>query len=206
MLSTFPAFVPCSDQILGNPFPAFDGGFTPWDCSELFPPVDHEGSPKPVTSNSGSGDFFQTTASPKPAASGSSSDEPNRYHAETKRTCSEEPSNRPVSVVDERKRRRMISNRESARRSRMRKQKHLENLRNQVNRFRVENREISNRLRFALYHLQLVRTDNLRLRSEYSMLQQKLSDIRQIMLFRQLQQFPPAWPCNTVISEQNPHH
>ncbi|KAF3439087.1 hypothetical protein FNV43_RR17362 [Rhamnella rubrinervis] len=196
MLFTFPANLPSSDPILGNPFPAFDGGFTPWDCSELFPAVDQ--SPKPVTSNSGSGDF----PSPKPVVSGSSSDQDrNRYHAETK-TCSTDELDRPVPVVDERKRRRMISNRESARRSRMRKQKHLENLRNQVNRFRVENRELTNRLRFVSYHFQRVCTDNLRLRSEYSMLQQKLSDVRQLLLFRQLQQFPPAWPCNPVISEQ----
>ncbi|KAH7520331.1 light-inducible protein CPRF2 [Ziziphus jujuba] len=202
MLSAYPAILPSSDQILGNPFPAFDGGFTPWDFSEVFPPVDHEGSPKPVTSNSGSGDFQTTSSSPKAVVSGSGSDEPNRYHGKIKTTCcTDEPSNRPVSVVDERRRRRMISNRESARRSRMRKQKHLENLRSQVNRFRVENRELTNRLRFALYHFQRVHTDNIRLRSEYSMLQQKLSDIRQIMLFRQLQHFPASWPCNTVISE-----
>lgn len=198
MLSTYPPILSSSDPILSSPFPAFDGGFTPWDYSEVFPAVDQ--SPKPVTSNSGSGDF----PSPKPVVSCSSSDhDPNRYHADTK-TCSTNELDRPVSVVDERKRRRMISNRESARRSRMRKQKHIENLRNQVNRFKVENRELTNRLRFALYHFQRVRTDNFRLRSEYSMLQQKLSDIRQLLLFRQLQQFPPAWPCNTVFSEQSP--
>ncbi|KAK6287724.1 hypothetical protein POUND7_013903 [Theobroma cacao] len=100
----------------------------------------------------------------------------------------------------------MISNRESARRSRMRKQKHLENLRNQVNRLRIENRELTNRLRFVLYHCHRVRTDNDRLRSEYSMLQQKFWDIRQILLFKQLQQFSSAWPCNnvTAMSEQTP--
>lgn len=201
MLSTFPAILPPSDQIFGNPPLAFEGGLTLWDCSELFPAFDDEDqSPKPVTSNSGSGDL----PSPKPVVSGSGSDQdPNRNHAETKACSTVDEPDRPAPVVDERKRRRMISNRESARRSRMRKQKHLENLRNQVNRFRVENRELTNRLRCVLYHFQRVRTDNLRLQSEYAVLQQKLSDIRQLLLFRQLrQQFSPtAWPCNT---EQTP--
>lgn len=210
MISTFPSIFPSSDSILGNPFPSFDGGFTPWDCQELFPAA-LPPFPKPadVTSNSsGSGDPAQ---SPKPILSGSCSDEPelepdNSNLAEPKSGSggAGEPS-RPASVVDERKRRRMISNRESARRSRMRKQKHLENLRNQVNRLRVENRELTNRLRFVTYHVQRVRTDNARHRAEQALLRQNLYDIRQILLFRQLQQLPPAtWPpCNTVVSEQN---
>lgn len=205
MLSTFPAILPTSDQIFGNPPLAFDGGLTLWDCYELFPAFDDDDqSPKPVTSNSGSGDL----PSPKPVVSGSGSgygsdQDPNRNHAETKAFSTADEPDRPAPVVDERKRRRMMSNRESARRSRMRKQKHLENLRNQVNRFRVENRELTTRLRFVLYHFQRVRTENLRLRSEYAVLQQKLSDIRQLLLLRQLQQqfSPTAWPCNT---EQTP--
>ncbi|XVF15394.1 hypothetical protein REPUB_Repub09cG0149000 [Reevesia pubescens] len=165
-----------------DPFPAFESGFTPWDCSEL----------------------FSITQSIGPARSVSGSDEPNQNQTNSKSGLDE--SNQPVSIIDERKRRRMISNRESARRSRMRKQKHLENLRNQVNRFRIENRELTNRLKFVLYHFHRVRTDNDRLQSEHSMLLQKLSDIRQILLFKQLQQFSSSWPCNNVpvMSEQTP--
>ncbi|CAL0300215.1 unnamed protein product [Lupinus luteus] len=44
--------------------------------------------------------------------------------------------------VDDRKRKRMISNRESARRSRMRKQKLLEDLTEEVNRLQSSNKEI----------------------------------------------------------------
>ncbi|CAN0917764.1 bZIP transcription factor 44 [Linum grandiflorum] len=101
-------------------------------------------------------------------------------------------------AMDERKRRRMISNRESARRSRMRKQRHLENLRNQLSRLRLENRELTNRLRFISYHCHLVRTDNDRLRSEHSMLRRKLSNIRQILMFRLAA--TPTWPCNNIIN------
>lgn len=202
MLSTVPAMLP-SDPLLH--FPAFDGGFTPggftpWDCSELFPAIQF---PKPVISTPSSG----LAQSPKTVISSSGSDEdpnrPNRNHANAK-SCPNDGSNRTVSVVDERKRRRMISNRESARRSRMRKQKHLENLRNQVNRLRIENRELNNRLRFVLYHFQRVRTDNDRLRNDQVLLRQKLSDIRQFLVYRQLQHLSSAWPCNTVIPEQTP--
>ncbi|PON40332.1 Basic-leucine zipper transcription factor [Parasponia andersonii] len=209
MISTFPPIFSSSDSILGNPFPSFDGGFTPWDCHELFPATPPL-KPADDTSNSiGSGDTL--VQSPKPIMSGSGSEDPNGNRSDYK--LDQIGPNRAVSVVDERKRRRMISNRESARRSRMRKQKHLENLRNQVNRLRVENRELTNRLRFVLYHYQRVRTENGRLRSEHMALRQKLYDIRQILLFRQLQQFSSpatttttttAWPCNTVISEQTP--
>ncbi|EXC12620.1 Ocs element-binding factor 1 [Morus notabilis] len=202
MISTFPSIFPSSDPFLASPFPSFDGGFTPWDCQELFPAAAATAvqSPKPaITSNSyGSGDPDQ---SPNPVVSGSGSDEPdNSTNPAEPKACPDEP-NRRVSVVDERKRRRMLSNRESARRSRMRKQKHLENLRNQVNRLRVENRELTNRLRYVSYHVHRVSTDNARLRAEQTVLRQKLYDIRQILLFRRLEQFPPAiWPpCNTVV-------
>ncbi|KAJ0039860.1 hypothetical protein Pint_27852 [Pistacia integerrima] len=173
MLSAIPAMF-SSEPMIGNPFPAFENGFSPWDF-DLFSAVTQSSPPKPETNRN------QTN-------SNSGSDEPNPL----------------ASLIDERKQRRMISNRESARRSRMRKQRHLENLRNQVNRLRIENRELTHRLQFLLYHCQRVRTDNDRLRSEHSMLRRKLSEIHELLVFRQLQQFTSAWPCNNVTSEQTP--
>ncbi|KAB1214936.1 Ocs element-binding factor 1 [Morella rubra] len=199
-----------SDTMFGNPLiPVFDAGSTPWECPEYFPPNPF---PNPVISNSGSDALIHSPEwepdalpSPNTVISSSGSDDPdqnrNSKHANSN-SCSEEPKRKgEASPVDERKRRRMISNRESARRSRMRKQKHLENLRREENRFRIENRDLSNRLRFFLYHCHRVQTENNQLRSEYDMLRHKLmSDIRQILVLRQLQQFTTAWPCNTDAS------
>ncbi|KAG8474870.1 hypothetical protein CXB51_031599 [Gossypium anomalum] len=179
MMSTVPAIISSNPMMESDPFPSLQ---STWDCSQL----------------------FSTTQSVGPARSGSASTEPNQTQTHSNSGLDE--SNQTLSIIDERKRRRMISNRESARRSRMRKQKHLENLRNQANRLRIENRELINRLRFLLYHCYRVRTDNDRLRSESTVLRQKLLDMHQNLLFKQLQQFSSAWPCNnvTVMSEQIP--
>lgn len=202
-MSSFPAML-SSDAFFETPFPDFEGGFTPWDCQEPTFPF-HQDEPvfgldptqEPVFSNSGS-DY----SNPIHISSNSCPNEENR-----KRSSSNSGSDEPP-IVDERKRRRMLSNRESARRSRMRKQKHLENLRNQVNRLKVGNRDIMNRLRLVTHHSQLVLRDNEQLRSQSVMLRQKLSDIRQVLLVRQLQQqlASSAWPCNNVtpINEQTP--
>ncbi|KAK7263272.1 hypothetical protein RJT34_30859 [Clitoria ternatea] len=173
MLSALP---PC-EPVFGNPFSYFSGGFTPWEIHDL--DLVSPTSPKPVTSSSGS-------------------DEPNQTHDNKRKLDPNEPNRDAVSVMDERKRRRMISNRESARRSRMRKQRHLENLRNQLNKCRIENRELNNRLQFVLHHFNRVRTENEWLRSERTALRQKVSTLTQILVFQQLQPF--SWTCNTTTS------
>ncbi|XP_071735213.1 basic leucine zipper 4-like [Rutidosis leptorrhynchoides] len=177
--------------MMSSIFPAasdgfYGTGFTPWETETPFtyPPVE------PVLSYSGS-----DVSTPKTNSSNSGSDD----------GCPVE-----VNPIDDRKRRRMISNRESARRSRMRKQKHLENLRNQVNWHKNGNRETMNRLRFVSHHVHILLQENQRLRSESEMLRQKLWDIRQVLVVRQLQNQllqPSAWPCNnnvTSINELNP--
>ncbi|KAE9606831.1 hypothetical protein Lal_00025738 [Lupinus albus] len=164
---------------LSNPFSTvFHSGFTPWDCHDLL--LSKPTSPKPVTSSTGSDDPDQTHAKEKPDS---------------------DDSNRGMAIVGERKRRRMISNRESARRSRMRKQRHVENLQKKLNLFRVENRELNTRLQFLLNHCNCVQTENDWLWSERTLLCQKLSSISQFMVFQQLQPFSSSWPCNNLTVE-----
>ncbi|XP_077233478.1 basic leucine zipper 4-like [Tasmannia lanceolata] len=124
----------------------------------------------------------------EPVSSNSGSDESNRVL-----------TNRVQVEPDERKKRRMISNRESARRSRLRKQKHLEDLRNQVNRLRTENREITNRFGSISQHLHLVRRENDRLLSESAVLRQRLSFFRRILVLRQVQQVYGLNPQNPPL-------
>lgn len=167
------------------PFQPFDSDFVPWDCiDDSF--SDAVRSPKPVISTSASDDSSPDQVVNRPSNSSSSRGKKGKGDG--------------AVVVDERKRRRMISNRESARRSRMRKQKHLENLRNQANRLKVENRELSSGLRLVLYHCYQLRRSNDQLRSEQSMLRHKLSNMQQILLLQQLQQQQnaPAWPCHST--------
>lgn len=189
MMSAIPATLfPSADSVLGNQFPSFENSFTPpWDCSDLFTFPDDQ-SPKAVVSSSGSDDPNEPNKS-------------NQNHANSN-CSSDDPNPITVSMIDDRKRRRMISNRESARRSRMRKQRHLENLRYQVNKLKIENRELTNRLRLVLYHCNTVRRDNEQLRYEHSMLRQKLSNIRQFLMLKQLQQFTSAWPCNNTTTTE----
>ncbi|KAI3451898.1 hypothetical protein Pfo_008563 [Paulownia fortunei] len=215
MLSTFPATL-SADSFLGNPFPPFESGFPPWEYHEpsfLFhpPPPEEENpvvfSPQPEPVSSGS-----DTSNPAPSSGSepnrnktkslsSGSDERNQNNCKNLSSGSVETS--PLgSIIDERKRRRMVSNRESARRSRMRKQKHLENLRTQVNRLKVGNRELMNRLRLAVHQTQLFSTENECLRSETVMLRQRLWDIRQVLLARQLQQLlNPSLITSHLINE-----
>ncbi|OWM82080.1 basic leucine zipper 4-like [Punica granatum] len=183
MMSVFPAGI-LPVPMPEIPLPSFETDFMPWGCAE--PDLLAAHSPKPVISSpSGSDESTQN------------------HHNSSSNNSDDQKTGTTSSIMDERKRRRMISNRESARRSRMRKQKHLENLRNQVNRLRIENRELTNKLRFVLYHCHRVRTDNDRLRSEHFALLQKLASYSEIMLLQQHQQFvPAAWPCNALISSE----
>lgn len=163
MLSS--VFPTAGDHIPSDGF--FGTGFTPWETDTQENPF-FSPPQEPVISFSGSDD----STPPKTNNSNSGSDDGSPV---------------VVNPVDERKRRRMISNRESARRSRMRKQKHLENLRNQVNRHKTGNRELMNRLRYISQHGQILRQENERLRLESIVLRRKLWDIHQVLLVRQLQ-------------------
>lgn len=90
------------------------------------------------------------------------------------------------NVIDERKHRRMISNRESARRSRMRKQKHLDELWSQVVRLRTENNNLVDKLNHVSESHERVVQENARLKEETFDLRQMVADM----------QIGNSFPCN----------
>ncbi|EYU28915.1 hypothetical protein ABFS82_12G085300 [Erythranthe guttata] len=91
-------------------------------------------------------------------------------------STSDEAEDNQVGLVDERKQRRMISNRESARRSRMRKQRHLDELWGQVLRLRNENQNLVEKLSHVSESHGRVVEENARLKEEASDLRQMLMD------------------------------
>ncbi|PPS05943.1 hypothetical protein GOBAR_AA14710 [Gossypium barbadense] len=70
------------------------------------------------------------------------------------------------ALMNERKRKRMISNRESARRSRMRKQKHLDDLVAQVSQLQNENHQILTRVSITTQRYLNVEAENSVLRAQ----------------------------------------
>ncbi|CAH8345103.1 unnamed protein product [Eruca vesicaria subsp. sativa] len=230
MLSTVPAFsFPEPGTV--NQFSGFQTGFTPWewDSFDLFSvnqlslepavpsPCYGETDSGLVRINSGFDDtktgsdescvgFTKTKTGFDDAVSSqglcTQADEPDPEEQNHNRNKWIQPE-----MTDERKRKRMESNRESARRSRMRKQNHIDNLRNRVNQLDLENRELGNRLRLVVYHLQHLNTDNNRLVTEQEMLRLRLSEMRRILILKQLQQ-QQQWELNNrrmIMSEQQTH-
>ncbi|WCJ35747.1 basic leucine-zipper 43 [Euphorbia peplus] len=93
-------------------------------------------------------------------------------------STSDEADENQLRVIDERKQRRMISNRESARRSRMRKQKHLDELWSQVVRLRNENHTLVDKLNHVSQSHDNVVQENARLKEEASDLRKMLTDFQ----------------------------
>lgn len=86
-------------------------------------------------------------------------------------------------LMDQRKRKRMISNRESARRSRMRKQKHLDDLMAQVSTLRKENNQILTSMNVTTQHYLNVEAENSILRAQISELSHRLESLNEIIAF-----------------------
>ncbi|KAL6995730.1 hypothetical protein U1Q18_005864 [Sarracenia purpurea var. burkii] len=86
-------------------------------------------------------------------------------------------------LIDERKRKRMESNRESARRSRMRKQKHLDDLMGQAAQLRMENNQIVTSVSLTTQHYVFVEAQNSVLRAQIAELTQRLQYLTDILGF-----------------------
>lgn len=114
-------------------------------------------------------------------------------------STSDEAEEHQLSIIDERKQRRMISNRESARRSRMRKQKHLDELWSQVLRLRTENHNLLDKLNRVSESHDRVLQENAKLKEEASDLRQMLTDLQigspYTTSFRDLEE---VVPCNAA--------
>lgn len=84
-------------------------------------------------------------------------------------------------LMDQRKRKRKQSNRESAKRSRMRKQKHLDDLIAEADRLRKENSEILTRVNITTQHYLKIEADNCILRAQMGELSQRLQSLNDIL-------------------------
>ncbi|GMH23392.1 hypothetical protein Nepgr_025235 [Nepenthes gracilis] len=82
--------------------------------------------------------------------------------------------------MDERKRKRMESNRESAKRSRMRKQKHLDDLTAQITHLRIENTQILSTINTTTQHYLTVESENTVLRAQMAELTQRLESLNEM--------------------------
>lgn len=86
-------------------------------------------------------------------------------------------------LMDQRKRKRMASNRESARRSRMRKQKHLDDLMAQVAVLRKENELILTTYKLTTQQYIAVEAENSVLRTQMIELSSRLQSLNEILSF-----------------------
>ncbi|KAK7273246.1 hypothetical protein RIF29_14295 [Crotalaria pallida] len=93
-------------------------------------------------------------------------------------TTSDEADEQQQCLINEKKNRRMISNRESARRSRTRKQKHLDELWSQVVWLRNENQQLIDKLNHVSESHNKVLQENAQLKGETSELRQMLCDMQ----------------------------
>ncbi|KAL3845267.1 hypothetical protein ACJIZ3_002670 [Penstemon smallii] len=84
-------------------------------------------------------------------------------------------------LMDQRKRKRMLSNRESARRSRMRKQKHLDDLMAQAEQLKKENNQILTSINVTTQHYVNVEAENSVLRAQMMELTQRLHSLNEIL-------------------------
>ncbi|KAF3337535.1 ocs element-binding factor 1-like protein [Carex littledalei] len=87
------------------------------------------------------------------------------------------------ALMKKRKQKRMLSNRESARRSRLRKQKHLDDLTAQVDQLKKENGQILRALNVATQGYFAVEAENSVLRTQHLELSNRLQSLNEIAFY-----------------------
>lgn len=85
------------------------------------------------------------------------------------------------ALMDQKKRKRMLSNRESARRSRLRKQKHLDDLMAQLSQLKKENSHILTTLNLRTQHYLAVEAKNSVLKTQTMELTYRLNSLNEIL-------------------------
>ncbi|OIW00500.1 hypothetical protein TanjilG_24230 [Lupinus angustifolius] len=105
-----------------------------------------------------------------------------------------EGDQQPQHVMDQKKRKRMLSNRESARRSRMKKQKHLDDLIAQVDELNKENNQINTRVEITTQHYFKIEAENAIIRAQVEELSNRLQSLNEII-------DSINSPCNYIIDE-----
>ncbi|XP_072978612.1 bZIP transcription factor 44-like [Typha angustifolia] len=85
------------------------------------------------------------------------------------------------NIMNQRKQKRKLSNRESARRSRMRKQQHLDDLMAQVNQLGKDNSQIITALNVTTQHCMAVEAENSVLRTQMLELSNRLQSLNEIL-------------------------
>ncbi|KAM0060870.1 putative transcription factor bZIP family [Helianthus debilis subsp. tardiflorus] len=90
--------------------------------------------------------------------------------------------------MDQREQRRMISNRESAKRSRMKKQKHLDDLMTQLSQLRSENNRVGSSISMITQHYVSLEAENSVLTARVTELGHRLRSLNEIIEFMKQQQ------------------
>ncbi|CAH8320274.1 unnamed protein product [Eruca vesicaria subsp. sativa] len=94
-------------------------------------------------------------------------------------------SNKLVAPVEERKRKRTMSNRESAKRSRLRKKRRFEDLTEEVNRLKLKNQELVNQLANVLSCGNAILRENNRFKTESVCLEIRLLELYRFLVAMQ---------------------
>lgn len=96
-------------------------------------------------------------------------------------SCSEDDEIRYAMITDEKKRKRMISNRESARRSRMKREQHVKDLNDQTTYFRTKNTEMLKKIEQIGQRFLAVDSENRGLRMHVEELKKRLEMLQEMV-------------------------
>lgn len=107
-------------------------------------------------------------------------------------------------LMNQRKQKRMLSNRESARRSRMRKQKHLDDLMGQVAILRKENSQILTNLHVTTQQYINIESENSVLRAQMGELGHRLQSLNEIVQYLDANNIASGMEYETEDTFMNP--